>query len=503
MVSETSRKWWVLFTMCLLTAMLNFDATAVSLAIPRIASEFHASLASMQWVINAFILLSAMFQILGGRMGDLYGHRKMFVIGTVIFIIASMLAGITDSELVLIIARVGQGLALGLAYPMSIALTYDAFPKEQHGIAMGFIMGTMGIWLGIGPTLGGIIIHYVGWRWIFYVNVPIGIITILLAYIFCPPAKGVKERQSLDYLGASFLMLGLFGVVLALNQSQEWGFDSVAFLVTLIAGLLSFVVLYYITKRKQHPIMRFDLFVERNFLINSLIRIVAQLVFIPILFFVPIYLQNIRGDTPLVSGLFMLYLTVIVGLLSPFAGKIVDRVGVRIPNAISMLGFIIGCILIYKISPDTSIGFLAAGLACIGVGTAISFVSTTAGALSPVSMEKMGMATGVFMTIVWVSCAIGVSLMGAILALSSKVMLLSEIAQKGISLTTAQADELIRVARGVSPLSELKNFIAHPLLFELTQVASNSFIHGFRLGLLVLLLFSILALILSFVLKKL
>jgi len=502
MISESNRKWWILFTMCLLTVMLNFDVTAVNLAIPKIAVDFHANLANMQWVINSFVLLSAMFQILGGRIGDTYGHRKIFVIGTIIFVIASMVAGVATTEWLLILARAGQGLALGLAYPMSIALTYNAFPREQHGVAMGFIMGTMGVWLGIGPTLGGIIIHYIGWRWIFYVNLPIGILTVVLTYIFCYPPKIPKQRESLDYLGASLLILGLLGIVFALNQSQEWGFYSTPFIVIMIAGLLCFVILYYLSKRKIHPIMDFELFKQRNFLLNNIIRIFAQLVFIPVLFFIPIYLQNILGHTPLVSGLFMLYLTVIIGLLSPFAGKFVDRVGFRIPNAISMLAFFIGCLLIYEVTPADTLMLLASGLIFVGVGTGISFVSTTAGALSPISTEKMGLATGILMTVVWVSCAIGISLMGAILALSSKAELLGNLAQKGILLPRVQMNELIRIAQGISPLASLKTLINPSLLPELTRITLSSFMHGFHLGFLVLMFLSILGLILCFLLKK-
>lgn len=492
-MTTTNRKWWILFTMCLLTVMLNFDATAVNLAIPKIAWKFHANLASMQWVINGFVLFGALLQIVGGRLGDMYGHRRIFIIGTIMFIAFSVIAGVAYSEGVLIFARMGQGVALGIAYPMSIALTYAAFPREQHGVAMGFIMGTMGIWLGIGPTLGGVIIHYLGWRWIFYVNVPIGIFTIILTYIFCRPVQEIKKRHTLDYVGAAFLMLGLLGVIVALNESQQWGVNSSVFIVTMVIGVSSLVILYFWEKRQQHPIVNFSLFKQRNFLLNNLIRIIAQLVFIPVLFFIPIYLQNILGYTPLFAGAIMLYLTVIIALLALFAGKIVDKIGVRIPNALAMISFAVGCIFLYEISPTAHLAFLATGLIFIGIGTGISSVSTTVGALSPITMKQMGMATGILMTIIWVSCAIGVALMGLILAFSGKAMLLSEITIKQLALTPSQTNELIRIAQGMAPLATLP---------ELTHIATNAFMHGFRVGILVLMLLSILGLMLTLPLKK-
>ena len=481
LMNTTTTKWWVLFTMCLLTVMLNFDVTAVNLAIPEISKEFHATLANMQWVINAFVLVSAVFQIIAGRAGDLWGHRRLFIVGVIIFIVSSLVAGAAHTTLLLIMARAGQGLALGIAYPMTIALIYAAFPPAQRVLAVGYVMGTMGISLASGPLLGGLIVYYVGWRWIFLVNVPIGLLTIFLAYLFCKRDISAIERQKMDYVGGVLLTLGLTSVVLALNEVQQWGWSSPIFITTFLVGLLVLVILFLVERKCRDPLIDFNLFRLRSYVIYNLIRVIAQVIFIPILFFIPIYLQNIAQYDAVTAGLIMLFLTLVIGVLAPLAGKWVGEQNVRLPTVVALLAFMVGCLLLTQLTPTPRFILLASALIFIGIGTSLSFVSTLAGAMQSITLEKTGLAMGIFLTIVFASCAVGVALFGTILVSSSHAWLLTATSQAGLHFNAAEWHEINRIARGVESVQKIKNYLQPGVdLAAVTNLAKAAFIHGFR-----------------------
>jgi len=498
-MKKSEKKWWILLSMCLLTVMLNIDATAINIAIPVMAREFQASLASMQWVINAYVLLAAMFQILGGKMGDTYGHKKIFLWGTALFVFSSAGAGISTSEQMLITFRVLQGLALGVAYPMTIAITFATFSKKQQALAMSFIIATMGISLSMGPPIGGLFVNYIGWRWIFFVNVPIGLIAIYLAAAFCPKEKDLS-RKKIDYRGAALLVLGLFGVVLAWNQVQNWGFSSWLFWFSFVVGLGFLTTLYFSEKKEKHPIINFKLFKIRNFLFNNIIRLIAQLVFIPVLFFVPIYLQNIAGYHALYSGMVMLFLTVIIGVLSPIAGKWIDSVGDRVPNVVSMLLFTIGCAFMSHLERVPEMYVLGIGLLFIGIATGINFVSTTTGSVSVVPQDKQGEASGIIFTTAWFGCALGVALMGLIVAMVGNDFLWFQVAD--MNLTSEQMGIIDRVSKGMASFRVIPQYFSADAVRRVTMIATESFMVGFRMSMLILMSCSFVGLVLAVFLKK-
>lgn len=501
MVSDKVRKWWILSAMCLLTVMLNIDVTGVNLAIPVIAHEFHASLTDMQWVINAFVLVSAMFQIFGGRLGDTYGRKKIFLIGTVIFIIGSAGAGFSYNEIVLVSFRAVQGFALGIAYPMTIALTFAAFPKKKRGFALSFIVATMGISLAIGPLFGGFLVDTIGWRWIFYVNIPVGVLCFIIAYIFCSPHKE-KKVPPIDYTGTVLLALGLFGVLLAVNQLQSWGLRSYAFWISLLLGICLLLLLCFTEKKQVAPIINFQLVRIRNFFLNNVIRIIVQLVFISVLFFFPLFLQNIAGYRPLHSGILLLFLTVVIGVLSPIVGKWVDRIGDKIPNILSMSLYAVAFFLFYFLTADPNLIVLGVGLLLVGIATGITFVSTVTGSLSVASEKEQGAASGMIFASAWFGCALGVALMGAILAFSSKAYLLKQIAHMQNSFSTTQTAMLERVSKGISSYKVLQDHFSSETVSQVTEIARNAFMHGLHISMLVWMFFSILGVFLSLCLKR-
>ncbi len=480
MATAAWQRIFILISMLLLTVMLNIDVTALNIAVPVIATDFNASLSNMQWVINAYVLGSACFQILGGKLGDCFGHKKIFLWGTFFFVLTSMIAGISPNEKFLITCRGLQGLALGIAYPLTYIITCEVFPKHKQAFALSLIISTAGASLAIGPLIGGLLVEYLNWRWIFFINVPLGIITLWLCKKYCHSSEKDPNKQ-IDYKIASLLVFGLFALTLATNEVQYWGVFSKPFLIVLLLGILLFVSLYLLERKSKDPIFPFQLFKIKNFSLHTVIRFFVQIVFIPVLFFFPIYLQNIAGYSPLISGVLTLSLTLGIGILSPLGGKWIDKIGDKTPTFIACLFFTLGSFLFLFLQKEPNLYLMEIGLLCIGIGTAISFVSTTTGTLTQVKESMHGIGMGVFLTVAWVSCAFGIAISGAILAMSSKAHLIHLISKKGISLTSEQFLVAKKVARGIAPFSRLQESFPASLQNIVSEICSQSFIKGFHL----------------------
>lgn len=486
-------RWYILLAMCLFTVMLNIDITAINIAVPVIASDFKARLSDMQWVINAYVLVSSMLAVLGGRLGDTYGHKKMFLYGIACFVLSSAGAGLSSNEALLIVFRTLQGISLGISYPLTIALTFESFPKSKQGFALSFIVGTMGVSLALGPPIGGLFVHYLSWRWIFFINVPLGLLVFIITQIYCVNKKA-KEKKYIDYKGSVFLVLGLLGVIYALNQVQNIGVSSPIFLGSFFLGIAFLIVLYFVAKKQSYPIIDFNFFKDRNFSLNNAIRMIVQLVFIPVLFFMPLYLQNIAGYSPLHSGVLLLFLTVIIGIISPIAGKWIDKVGDKTPNTLSMFLYTMACVFFFLLKENPRLSFLSIGLLFVGIATGITFVSTVTGSVAMMKQEDHGVGTGILFTVAWLGCALGVALMGAIISYYSEVDLKEYFISKHVS--QSHMMELKRIAKGIVSYKD-----SH-LSKDYIEVARKAFMHGFRVSMAIWGFLAFIGIFLSLGLKK-
>lgn len=476
MSTRQINKWLVLTIMCLLTVMLNIDATAVNLAIPVISHEFHAQLSTMQWVAGIFLLGSASFQIIGGRVGDVIGHVKLFNLATLLFVVSSALCGFAHESGLLLTGRALQGIALGIANPLSLAIVFGVFPEEQHGTAMGFLIGVMGLSLAVGPTIGGALVEYASWHWIFFVNLPIGIVTLLLSWRYCPADTKLGKFKDIDFFGALLLIASITMIIVSFNQVQEWGFDSGLFIGILAGGVVLLLVLMRMSRRSAQPIMHFELFKIKNFSYYNIVRSMSQIVFLSLLFFLPIYLVNIAEEAALNSGVTMLALTVIIGVCSPFAGKWVDKVGAKIPTIISYVFMLVGCYLLTLLTVNPQTEILYPALILVGIGIGINFTSTTTGGLSGIPKDKVGVATGAYFTVIWTSCAFAIAFAGTVVALVSHAVLMPQLATHTVSYSPSQADLLLRAARGLVPISSLSHFFLPQYYASVAQAAQHAFI---------------------------
>ncbi len=464
--------------------MLGVDATVVNMVVPAIAQEFYAKLVSVQWVVNAFFIFASMVQVLGGHLGDSFGHKKTFLYALFLFVLSSLGAGISFSENMLILFRALQGVSIGIASPLTITLLAEAFPKEEQSYARSFTVASMGIALAIGAPLGGFFLHTLGWRWIFYINIPIGVFCFLVACIACKSVPSGNKK--FDKIGMAFLMFALFILAFSLNQLSIWGAFSGKFLLGMVVSIALFFLLYRREKKSLLKTFDFTLFLERNFSINNFLRVVTQIIFLGTLFFAPLLLQNILGISPLHTGLFLLFLMLVITLISPFAGKWIDRSGDKFPNQLSMVFFMIASVCLIVAPFSWFLLWLCISFVFFGASIAISFVATIAGALHSVTFEKLGRASGIFFTIAWLACSLGVSITTAIIDFVATRSPFS------------QTPLLSRAAKGLLPFSVIRESFSWQTWQEVVQ----TFIQAIRYNAWGFFLLAFLGFFLSFFLKK-
>ena len=501
-ISDKNYKWWITATMGLIIFILCVDWTIVSLAIPTIAVSLHSTLSQIQWILSGYAMTSAMFMILGGKLADHYGKRFIMVLGVFIFTISVGIAGIAPNEWVLIICRGIQGIGASFSLPLAILFIFKAFPKNQRGFAIGIVGSIAGFSLALGPTLGGFILHWLSWRWVFFVNVPVGVLCILLSICVCRKDDVLIENRGIDFIGVFILMLGLLGITLSLNEAHNWGF-SWLFFGCLIGGLFCLVVLYFVEKRIAIPLIDLEVLKNKSFIYSSFIRMFIQYFFGAFIFIIVLYLQNILSYSPMKSGLLLLFTTLIIAFTSPFSGRMVDKIGGNRMVALGTFVMSVACLLFARLGLSPSIAALAIPLFLMGVGVSIAMPGTTNVALSSISDEQSNVATAIFYTVGFLGGTIGVAMTGLMLSGLSFQRLQAELTQHVIKLSKSSLEVLFNVASGSHPVSRLTNYFSDKSLQKITPIVRRAFLHAYSDVMLVCAFLMLLSLFLVLWLMKL
>jgi EmrB/QacA subfamily drug resistance transporter len=413
--------WLVLSVLCLGFFMILLDTTIVNIAIPNMIDGLHASLDQILWVLNAYVLVYAVLLITAGRLGDLYGPKQLFMIGLVIFTLASAACGFANNPNQLIAARVAQGIGGALLTPQTLSVLTVIFPPERRGAAFGIWGAVAGVATVAGPTLGGFIVTHWGWRWIFYVNVPVGAVALVMAGIVMPNLK-LNRRHRLDLLGTLLVTVGLFLVTYGLieGQSHDWGtvWGSITITEIIVAGvavLAVFVIQQYLQRNKE-PLVPFAIFRNRNFSVMNFV--VASLGFGMLGLFLPlvIYLQSVLGLTALQAGLAVAPMSLVSMFLAPVAGRMSDRFDGKYILLVGLSLFAGGmAIVLASAHPDTTPVQLLPGLLVAGVGLGMTFAPLQTVAMHDIAPRMAGAASGVINTTRQLGAVIGSAAVGALL----------------------------------------------------------------------------------------
>lgn len=480
-IQDNKRKWLISMAANLMLLIIALDLTIVNLALPSIAHTFNAGMSTLEWVINAYIVIFAMLLVIGGKLGDIFGHRRIFSIGLSIFTIASLLGGLSPNTSLLITSRVLQGVGAALAFPASTIINFAIFPKEQKAIAMGITATIAGAGQALGPTIGGIILKFLSWPWVFFVNIPIGIIAIVLLMLTCPRFILPQVKQKINYVASSLLAFGIFFLIFGLIESQYWHVWSVKFAASIIISI-AFLLLFYINNQKsKQQLFDLKIFFNEKYLIANIARMVMAFCALVILFTSVLYMQNIAGIASLKAGYLLLGMTGVWAGASPLVGILINRFSSSIKGV--LLGGT-GCLaisffLFARITATPQTWVLVVTFVCAGLGIAAMFTSTNIAALTSVHEKQLSTANSLLYLLALTSNMLGVAVGGSMLSNLSASYLVKDLLKNNIHLIGNNLSSLMQISDGSYSLTKLNTYFAPHIAAKLLPIAENSFLHAF------------------------
>jgi EmrB/QacA subfamily drug resistance transporter len=438
------RKWWTLITVCTGTFMLLLDITVVNVALPDIQLSLHSSFADLQWVIDAYALTLAAFLLTAGVVGDMFGRRRVYAIGVVIFSVSSLLCGLSTSALMLNLSRAAQGVGGAVMFATSLALIAQAFAGRERGTAFGVYGAVLGGAMAVGPLVGGAITSGIGWRWIFFVNLPLGAIAVVICLARVQDSRDPVRRR-IDWTGFVTFSASLFLLVYALVQGNAKGWSSPT-IVGLLAGSGVLMVVFLAAEHLQRdPMLDLRLFRRPAMDGVSLAAFTLSASIFALFLYLTLYLQDVLGYGPFATGLRLLPVTVLAFLVAPVAGKLTVRIHSRYLLGTGLLLVAVGCGLMTGVRADSPWTVLLPGFIVSGIGIGITNPVLAAATVSVVPPERGGMATGSSSTFRQVGIATGVAGLGAVF--------LNQIRTNTVTALTASAGGQGVLAHGGSRLN--------------------------------------------------
>jgi len=408
------REWSTLAALALTSFVLTVEDSAIAVALPALGRELGLGLSGLEWVVNAYTVAIAVLLLTGGRLGDVLGHRRVLLMGLVLFASASLLAGLAGTGGVLIGARAAQGAGAALIMPATLAMVVAVFPDRRRGMALGVYAGVGAAALALGPLVGALVSEALGWRWIFLMNVPLGVIGLLVAAFALPERAPGRAGRGLDVPG---LMVSALAVLLLVFALTEGG--APIRVITLLAGsALALLVFLAVERRRPAPLIAPGTFRSRRTTGANAAMLLSTAVMCSIFFFISLYLQTVVGYSALKAGASFLQMTAFIVAVAPLAGRISDRLGPRLPATSGLVLLAIGLGLLTGLDVDADPWRLLPALAVVGLGVGLTTTPITAAALDGLPDGEAGVAAGILNTSRMIGLTLGISIMGAIMTSS-------------------------------------------------------------------------------------
>lgn len=414
------RRWLTLAAVNFALFMTLLDVTVVNVALPNIARDFNTSFANLQWVIATYTLTFATFILTASKLGDLFGRKRLFLVGLALFALSSLACGLSQDVAQLQIARAVQGVAAAFLSPLAAAIISATFAGPELGTAFGIYGGVSGIALALGPIIGGFLVRYVNWQSVFFLNVPIGVIGLVVGALVIRESTNRRAKRYVDLPGVALSIVMLFPLTLALIRGGEWGWTSgrtLGLFALSAVGFAAFLVVEAWTLRSgRDPMVYLSMFRVRTFDAVAFVTFIVSFVYAGLLLTLALLFQNVLGYDALGTGL--RYIPFVIGsiFISPIVGKIVNKVDPRVLFAVSLAVFGVGLLLMSGITPADDWTILIPGLLVAGFGGAALQAQLTNGAVTSAPRERGGQATGISATMRQVGSSVGIALLGAIFA---------------------------------------------------------------------------------------
>jgi len=412
---DYSRKWYVMAAVVMGIFLTTIDGSIVNLALPTLVRELGTDFATVQWVVLAYLLTISTLMLSIGRLADMIGKKPLYTAGFVIFTIGSVLCGLSPSINWLIVFRVVQGIGGAFLLALGLAIITEAFPTNERGRALGIAGAAVSVGIVIGPTLGGLLVDSLSWRWIFYVNLPVGIAGTWLAIRTLPDVKP-SGGQRFDFFGAITLFISLLCLLLALTLGQQRSFDDQR--VWLLAGgFVLFLVLFIVGEwRNEQPMIDLRLFRDSKFSVGLITGFITFMAIAGTILLMPFYLENVLGYTPREVGLLLAVVPIALGITAPLSGSLSDRFGTRPITVIGLAVLVIGYYALSTLKVDTSaVGYLLRFMP-IGIGMGIFQSPNNSAIMGTASRQRLGVVSGILAMTRTVGQTTGIALLGALWA---------------------------------------------------------------------------------------
>ncbi|MEV6024166.1 MFS transporter [Streptomyces sp. NPDC052036] len=476
--------WLTLVSVAIGVMMVALDGTIVAIANPAIAKDLGASFSDVQWITNAYFLALAVTLITAGKLGDRFGHRQTFLIGVVGFASASGAIGLSDSIALVVTFRVFQGLFGALLMPAALGLLRATFPAEKLNMAIGIWGMVIGASTAGGPILGGLLVQHVSWQSVFFINVPVGVLALVLGLFILRDHRAENAPRSFDLLGIALLSGAMFCLVWALIKAPAWGWGDGKTWLFIGASVLGFVLFSVWEAKVREPLIPLGLFRSVPLSAGVVLMVLMAIAFMGGLFFVTFYLQNVHGMSPVDAGLHLLPLTGMMIVGSPIAGLLITKAGPRIPLAGGMLLTAIAMFGMSKLEAGTGSGVMSVWFALLGLGLAPVMVGATEVIVGNAPMELSGVAGGLQQAAMQIGGSLGTAVLGAVMASRVDSDLPGNwAAAKLPPLAPAQLDQVSQlVQQGVAPVQK---GTPAPIAARIAGVAHDTFISGMSLACLV------------------
>ena len=419
--AEENRKWWTLAAVAFGLFMIMLDNTVVNVALPAIQRDLQVDVTELEWIVNGYALTFAVLMLTGGKLADLLGRRRIFIVGLVIFTLASLACGLATSAGFLIAARIVQGAGSALMNPATLSIITATFPPRQRGMAIGIWAGVSAMALAIGPLVGGLLTEHIDWSWIFFINVPVGILAIVVARLVIDESRDTSAEQRLDLPGLVASAGALFALTYALIEANQHGWTSPLILSLFAVAAVGLVAFVLLERHQRVPMLDLSLFRNPTFAGANVVMLLVALAMFGVFFFVSLYMQNVLGYSATEAGAAFLPMTVLIVLFAPLAGRLSDRIGSRWLMG-SGLALVAVSLLIYSTFDARSTFWdLLPALLVGGMGMALAMTPTAAAAMGSVPVDKAGVGSAVLNSMRQIGGALGIAVMGAIVTSSITV----------------------------------------------------------------------------------
>lgn len=475
----TASEPWILAATILGSSMAFIDGTVVNVALPALQRSFNATVLDVQWVVEAYALFLSALLLAGGSMGDRFGRRFVFCCGVTLFAMASAGCGLSRTVGQLIIARAVQGVGGALLVPGSLAIISASFNEDRRGQAIGTWSGFTAITAGVGPVMGGWLIEHVSWRAVFFINVPLALLVLLISSLHLPESRDDSASKHLDVWGVALATLGLGSLVYGLIESSRLGFDHPLVLVTLIGGVLSLAAFIMVEAYSRNPLLPLALFRSRNFTGANLLTLFLYTALGGEMFFFPLNLIQVQGYSATAAGAALIPFILIMFLLSRWSGGLVQRYGAKLPlvvgPGIAALGY---ALFVIPGVGGTYWTTFFPGVVVLGLGMAVSVAPLTTTVMNAVAEKQSGVASGVNNAVSRIAGLLGIAILGIVILHAFNHALDQHLASMEI---VPEARRLIDNQRDRLAGIELPPSLDEETKAVLREMINESFVFGFRL----------------------